>query len=251
MKERQTTRKKSILYSHAAWKIETESPSQHHILLFLSAVADASGVSFHSYTSIMTKTGYCRYTVCNALKYLRDVLKVLAWESGHGNQHTKQANRYILNLQKMTALAESAQSARQTKRKSAQSGLTSAQSGLAHSGKSGLASAQSGLASGKSGHQTLRSHTIRKEQETIKSKKGSTGNSEQVFEEPLENLQAVNPQEQNSTPDSLTYLPPASKPMPPELAELPKEFYRAPDGRGVLRDGLTMTPDGKFVEEGR
>jgi hypothetical protein len=80
---------------------------------------------------------------------------------------------------------------------------------------------------------------------------GSEKCDQEVFEEPLENLQAVNPQEQNSTPDSLTDLPPASKPMPPELAELPKEFYRAPDGRVVLRDGLIMTPDGKFVEEGR
>jgi hypothetical protein len=216
-----TTRKKSILYSHAAWKIQTESPSQHHILLFLSAVADASGVSFHSYESIMTKTGYCRETVCRGLKYLRNVLKVLVWESGHGNQHTTKANRYALNLQKMTALAESAQSTRQTKRKSAQStGLNSA--------KSTLPPAQSTLASGKSTEQTLRSHNIRERARNHKKQEGATDNSGRVgFEESRESFESGDPQTPDSPPDSLTAPPSTSTGAPPGL---PEGCPPAPDG---------------------
>jgi hypothetical protein len=100
--------------------IKTEKPCQKHVLTALAIRTNTKTDTCHpSYERLMSDTGLSRCAVSDALKYLRDKLKVLTWKQGHSNQYTKpMANLYHLDYRAMLALAE----------KSAESDLESAES---------------------------------------------------------------------------------------------------------------------------
>lgn len=85
--------------------MRTKTPVQHHILQVLVQHADIHGKCWPSYQCLMDETGYrSKTTIANALVYLRDELKVLTWNPGHGNQFKHFANLYQFDQTAMVAV---------------------------------------------------------------------------------------------------------------------------------------------------
>lgn len=92
-------------YTNAACKIRCDRPARHHVLMLLAVHANHhDGSCYLPITSLMAETGYAKSTVCDAIAYLKDTLKLLTYTRGWGNIHGRRSNRYRLDLDTMESL---------------------------------------------------------------------------------------------------------------------------------------------------
>ena len=121
------TKLDTFRFIRAALGVRTKTPAQKLILLTLAIRADGkTGVCHPSYESLSNDTGLARSSVADAVRYLRDTLKVLNWKQGHCNQHMKPlANLYTLDCEAMQVLSPTSELSNP---KSAESDLQSAES---------------------------------------------------------------------------------------------------------------------------
>ena len=103
---------KMQIKANSPWKwvqlargIRTKKPVQHHVLVVLVQYADLTGACFPSYERLMLDTGIkSKSTISDALKYLRDKLKIISWTPGHGNQFKHVHNRYRFDQGQLVTL---------------------------------------------------------------------------------------------------------------------------------------------------
>ena len=102
----QQHRKLSWQYDDLAQKIQVE-PRQlaaKLVLRHLASKADDKGRSHHGYESIAAHCSISRSQTAEALKHLRDVLKIVAWTKGTGGSRKQSHNIYTLDLKVMKEL---------------------------------------------------------------------------------------------------------------------------------------------------
>lgn len=91
-------------YTNAACKVRCDRPARHHVLLLLSIHANHhDGSCFLPIGLLMAETGYSKSTVCDAIAYLKNELRVLTYARGWGNIHGRRSNRYRLDLAALDA----------------------------------------------------------------------------------------------------------------------------------------------------
>lgn len=115
--------KSPFRFTRVVLGIPTKHASQKAVLIALAIRTNGKTCTCRpSYDRLMKDTGLSRYAISAALKYLRDVLKVLTWKQGHSNQFMKpMANLYLLDYRAMAALKESAESDAESDLESAES----------------------------------------------------------------------------------------------------------------------------------
>ena len=89
--------------------IRTKQSAAKLVLLMLALHANKKGECWPSHETLMRLCEFgSKHTLLNALKYLRDDLKVIEWQKGHSNQFKAIANTYRLQQDRMMQLAKQA-----------------------------------------------------------------------------------------------------------------------------------------------
>jgi len=96
----------------AVHSVQTKTAAQKAVLVALAVRANfITGSCRPSYDRLAHDTCLSRSVVIEAVRYLRDDLKVVTWKTGHGsNQYTRpKCNVYDVNFRRILQLAESAE----------------------------------------------------------------------------------------------------------------------------------------------
>ena len=96
-----------------ALKLRAPEPAFGYVLITLAGYANAEGVCYPGYGTLMEDTAYTsKQTITRALKYWRS-LGVLTWRKGWGNTHTRVGRTFTSSMK--TQCARSTRSRRPSK----------------------------------------------------------------------------------------------------------------------------------------